>query len=153
EWSMALVLKTNVGIFPYRGFESHPHRQMLEISTVNHPLGCIEAVATNNNGQVGRVFAICIGETADLLDFHVNRNFRKSGIGTELMEIAENDAARDGAKRIMRIGFFCDVASIPEYFQTLKFLKTRGYKNFILFQVKDLSRNSNSPNFFHSRTF
>jgi hypothetical protein len=28
EWSMALVLKTNVVIFHYRGFESHPHRKI-----------------------------------------------------------------------------------------------------------------------------
>jgi GNAT superfamily N-acetyltransferase len=118
---------------------------MLEISTLNHPMGCIEAIATNNNEQVGRIFAVCVGKTADLLDFHVNRGFRKSGIGTKLMEIAENDATEAGAKKMVRIGFFCDAASIPEYFQTLKFLKTRGYKNFILYQVKDLSRNRHSP--------
>jgi hypothetical protein len=47
---MALVLKTNVGIFPHRGFESHPHRTITCRSgwgSITHRYGVITLCMAN----------------------------------------------------------------------------------------------------------
>ncbi len=108
----------------------------------SHKNGYVEVIAEEEGQRIGRTVSINVGDTALLEEFHVERSHRGLGVGSELMEMTEKLAEKDGAKRMIRTGLFCDAPSIGEYLQTTKFLNKRGFHNFGVVLSKNLSCNS-----------
>ena len=89
--------------------------------------GCIRLIAEKDNKAVGISIGLQVGKTMLLENFKIEATSRKMGIGTTLLTETEKAAKESGAKKILRIGMFCDADSIPAYINAVRFFIKNGY--------------------------
>jgi GNAT superfamily N-acetyltransferase len=113
-------------------------KEQVTLKNTGTSQGNIHLLVEQGGGVVGRSVAITVGKTALLEDFCVHPSARNQGIGTQLLNETERLAVEYGATSMKRIGMFCDTDSIPDYIQTVNFLRKRGYSYRIVYLNKNL---------------
>ena len=101
--------------------------EFIQISNRSKYPGYIRLVAEKGQEAVGISIGLQVGKTMLLENFRVEPTLRKMGIGATLLTETEKAAKESGAKRILRIGMFCDADSIPAYINAVKFFIKNGY--------------------------
>lgn len=113
-------------------------KEQISLRNTGGSQGNIHLLAEQNGQVVGRSVAITVGKTALLEDFRVHPSARNQGIGTQLLDETERLAVASGATSMKRVGMFCDTDSLPDYVQTVNFLRKRGYNYRIVYLTKNL---------------
>lgn len=101
--------------------------ELVQISNRSNYPGYVRLVAKKGEEVIGTSIGLQIGKTMLLENFRVEPTSRKMGIGKQLLTETEKAAKESGAKKILRIGMFCDADSIPAYINAVKFFIKNGY--------------------------